>query len=40
MNLRYTIVKHIGCISEQNNGWIKELNYISWGSREPVYDKK
>lgn len=35
---KYKIYKHIGNISQLNNGWIKELNYISWDDREPVYD--
>lgn len=35
---KYTIYKHIGNLSELNNGWIKELNFISWNDREPVYD--
>lgn len=35
---KYTIYKHIGCLSEADNGWTKELNYISWDDREPVYD--
>lgn len=35
---KFTIYKHIGTISHPNNGWIKELNYISWDDREPVYD--
>lgn len=34
----YIIHKHIGNLSQINNGWIKELNFISWGNREPVYD--
>lgn len=34
----YTILKHIGALSKPNNGWTKELNYISWEKREPVYD--
>lgn len=34
----YTIYKHIGNLSQPNNGWTKELNYISWDDREPVYD--
>lgn len=38
MKLKYEIYKHIGKISEQNNGWIKEVNLISWNDREPVYD--
>lgn len=36
--LKYEIYKHIGAISKPNNGWTKELNYISWDDREPVYD--
>ena len=38
MKVKYQIYKHIGNISEPNNGWIKELNFISWNDREPVYD--
>ena len=38
MKLKYEIYKHIGAISEPNNGWIKEVNFISWDGREPVYD--
>jgi len=38
MNLKYEIYCHIGNLSNSNNGWTKELNYISWDSREPVYD--
>ena len=34
----YTIYKHIGDLSKSNNGWTKELNFISWDNREPVYD--
>ena len=35
---KYTICKHIGDLSKRNNGWTKELNFISWDNREPVYD--
>ena len=35
---KHTICKHIGALSQPNNGWIKELNFISWDNREPVYD--
>ena len=38
MKLKYNIYEHLGNISESNNGWTKELNYISWNEREPVYD--
>ena len=36
--IKYKIYKHIGNICKPNNGWVKELNYISWNDREPVYD--
>lgn len=36
--VKFEIYKHIGNISKPNNGWTKELNYISWNDREPVYD--
>ncbi len=35
---KYEIYKHIGDLSYPNNGWTKELNFISWDDREPVYD--
>lgn len=35
---KYTIYKQFGSLSEPNNGWTKELNYVSWDGREPVYD--
>ena len=38
MKQEYKIYKHIGTISKPNNGWFKELNFISWNNREPVYD--
>ena len=38
MKHTFEIYKHIGTISEPNNGWVKELNFISWDGREPVYD--
>lgn len=34
----YKIYEHIGNISAENNGWTKEMNFISWNDREPVYD--
>lgn len=36
--MEFYIYKHIGNLSNANNGWTKELNYISWNDREPVYD--
>lgn len=35
---KFLIYKKIGSLSKPNNGWTKELNYISWDGREPVYD--
>jgi len=36
--LKYEIVKNIGIISENEKGWKKELNLISWNDRSPKYD--
>ncbi|MCV6599457.1 MAG: PC4/YdbC family ssDNA-binding protein [Alphaproteobacteria bacterium] len=36
--IKYEIVEHIGVLSENNKGWKKELNLISWNEREPNYD--
>lgn len=35
---KFKICKHIGNLSQLNNGWRKKLNFISWDEREPVYD--
>lgn len=35
---KYEVVKELGTISENNKGWSKELNLISWNGREPKYD--
>ncbi|MBS4026612.1 MAG: hypothetical protein KGZ96_13240 [Clostridia bacterium] len=35
---KYEIVKTLGVLSENAKGWTKELNLISWNSREPKYD--
>lgn len=34
----YVVYRHTGNLSESDNGWVKELNFISWNNREPVYD--
>lgn len=36
--LEYTIVKHIGTLSESPKGWTKELNLVSWNKKPPKYD--
>lgn len=35
---KYVIYRHIGDLFKSNNGWVKELNFISWSDREPVFD--
>ncbi len=35
---KYDIVKTYGSVSDNDNGWVKEVNLISWNEREPVYD--
>lgn len=34
----YEIVEQLGVLSESANGWSREVNYISWNSRDPKYD--
>ena len=36
--LKYEIINNIGTVSEQDSGWKKELNRISWNGAEPKYD--
>lgn len=37
-DFRYDIVEEIGVLSENANGWRKELNLISWNGATPKYD--
>lgn len=37
-DFKYDIVQHLGVISENPKGWIKELNLISWNGAKPKYD--
>ncbi len=37
-DLKFEITKHIGVISQNEKGWSKELNMVSWNEREPKYD--
>lgn len=34
----FEIKEHIGVISENNKGWTKELNLVSWNGGEAKYD--
>ncbi|WP_101773177.1 YdbC family protein [Peptostreptococcus faecalis] len=36
--IKYEIKESIGKLSENNKGWSKELNLISWNDREPKFD--
>lgn len=38
MDFEYEVLETLGVLSQQNNGWKKELNKVSWNKREPVYD--
>lgn len=37
-DITFDIVKHYGVLSEERNGWKKEVNLVSWNSREPKFD--
>ena len=37
-DIKYEIKETVGTLSENNKGWSKELNLISWNDREPKYD--
>ena len=34
----YEIVEEIALLSENNKGWRKELNLVSWNGRPPKFD--
>ena len=36
--IKYEIKETVATLSENNKGWSKELNLISWHDREPKYD--
>lgn len=36
--IKYEIKETVATLSENNKGWSKELNLISWNDREPKYD--
>lgn len=37
-DIKYDIVEEVGVLSENNKGWRKELNKISWNGAAPKYD--
>ena len=36
--VRYEVVRELGVISENEKGWRKEVNLVSWNERPPKYD--
>lgn len=38
MELKYEIAEELGVLSENEKGWRKELNLVSWNERGPKYD--
>lgn len=38
MAIKFEIVEHIEVLSENDKGWSKELNLVSWNDREPKFD--
>ena len=38
MELKYEIAEELGILSENEKGWRKEINLVSWNEREPKYD--
>lgn len=34
----YEIIEEIAVLSENNKGWRKELNLVSWNGRSPKFD--
>ena len=37
-DIKYEIKENLGVLSENNKGWSKELNLISWNDREAKFD--
>ena len=35
---KYEITERIGVLSQNPNGWERQLNMVSWNDREPQYD--
>ena len=38
MELKYEIVEELGVLSENEKGWRKELNLVSWNERDAKFD--
>ena len=36
--IKFEIVKHVGILAEGRQGWMKEVNLVSWNGRAPKID--
>ena len=36
--ISFEIIKQLGVLSENEKGWKKEINLISWNGNEPKHD--
>jgi len=36
--VQFEIVRRCGAIGKEKNGWIRELNVVSWNGADPKYD--
>ncbi|MFA0816363.1 MAG: YdbC family protein [Anaerofustis sp.] len=36
--ITFEITQHLAVLSENANGWTKEINLVSWNGRPPKYD--
>ena len=39
MELKFEITEELGILSENEKGWRKELNLVSWNEREPSHER-
>ena len=37
-DIKFQIEQSIACLGEEKNGWVKELNLVSWNDNKPKYD--
>lgn len=37
-DIKFEVVEEIKILSENSNGWTKELNLVSWNGGKPKYD--
>ena len=37
-NITYKIIKRFGVLSENESGWKREFNLVSWNDAKPKYD--